>query len=405
MPQSTETIHFYQNIPGSAELKQMVQAEHYHRAPDDWDVVLTDVRGSTDAIEAGRYKEVNALGVSSIVVVRNALTQAVGDVRIPFVFGGDGATLLTPRVARASIKRALEELGARAQSAYNLELRMGIVSIAHLSTLGHVVLVAKHELSPEMNIALFSGGGLSAAEGLLKDPEAIGIERVHAASLPQGVNLTGLNCRWEPIASRHGVMLSLIIVARGDRGAVRDTYTEVLATLDELTRSHDPRPISASRLQLARTPQHIHAEVALRAPARDVGKLGAELYRLVAWVSTRGGDMLIRKRWRVPGFDGATYTEEVARHTDYRKFDDALRMTLDLTHAQVEEFQCYLEVAHARGALAYGLHRASGAQITCMIDSYNVQHIHFIDGADGGYALAALGLKAQLKRFEEDARR
>lgn len=36
--------------------------------------------------------------------------------------------------------------------------------------------------------------------------------------------------------------------------------------------------------------------------------------------------------------------------------------------------------------------------MTCVVQSpINNKHIHFIDGADGGYALAALRLKDQLK--------
>ena len=35
--------------------------------------------------------------------------------------------------------------------------------------------------------------------------------------------------------------------------------------------------------------------------------------------------------------------------------------------------------------------------MTCAISAYQGDHVHFIDGADGGYALAAKQLKGQLK--------
>ena len=63
---------------------------HYHLVPDSWLVIITDVEGSTEAIERGRYKDVNALGAASIMALRNALPE----IPIPYVFGGDGATLL-----------------------------------------------------------------------------------------------------------------------------------------------------------------------------------------------------------------------------------------------------------------------------------------------------------------------
>jgi hypothetical protein len=43
------------------------------------------------------------------------------------------------------------------------------------------------------------------------------------------------------------------------------------------------------------------------------------------------------------------------------------------------------------------MHRSSEALLTCIVFSYNGNHMHFVDGSDGGYALAARGLKQQLK--------
>jgi hypothetical protein len=36
--------------------------------------------------------------------------------------------------------------------------------------------------------------------------------------------------------------------------------------------------------------------------------------------------------------------------------------------------------------------------MTCYVRAYAADHVHFVDGADGGYALAAKQLKAQLRR-------
>jgi hypothetical protein len=39
--------------------------------------------------------------------------------------------------------------------------------------------------------------------------------------------------------------------------------------------------------------------------------------------------------------------------------------------------------------------------VTCLVRDYNTEHVHFLDAANGGYALAAKGMKAQLKQRRE----
>jgi len=70
----------------------VADGNNYHDVPDDWLVVVSDIKGSTKAIESGRYKEINILGGSSIIAVLNCIKN----VEIPFVFGGDGESFVIP---------------------------------------------------------------------------------------------------------------------------------------------------------------------------------------------------------------------------------------------------------------------------------------------------------------------
>ena len=45
---------------------EFVELDAYAPLPDDWVVIISDVQGSTRAIEAGQYKKVNMVGASSI---------------------------------------------------------------------------------------------------------------------------------------------------------------------------------------------------------------------------------------------------------------------------------------------------------------------------------------------------
>jgi hypothetical protein len=87
----------------------------------------------------------------------------------------------------------------------------------------------------------------------------------------------------------------------------------------------------------------------------------------------------------------------MVENSDFRKFDGVLRMVMDGSEAQYEDLASYLEAQHREGRLVYGMHKSREALVTCIVFSYNGNHVHFVDGSDGGYAMAARGLKAQLK--------
>ena len=68
----------------------VIDERNFFPAPDDWVIVITDIRSSSTAVAEGRYKDVNMMGGAAICAVQNA----TGSRDWPFVFGGDGATLL-----------------------------------------------------------------------------------------------------------------------------------------------------------------------------------------------------------------------------------------------------------------------------------------------------------------------
>lgn len=83
--------------------------------------------------------------------------------------------------------------------------------------------------------------------------------------------------------------------------------------------------------------------------------------------------------------------------SDYQKFDDTLRMVISGELAQREQLIQYLEKQYEAGHLLYGFHVSDRALMTCLVYESEGRHIAFVDGADGGYALAAKVLKEKLK--------
>lgn len=100
---------FYSTLTPFKKFSDLTDSSHYRKVPDDWWVVITDVKGSTEAIANNRYKDVNLLGASSIIAALNTLKGR----QIPFVFGGDGATLL---VYESDIERIKPALRLRSQN-------------------------------------------------------------------------------------------------------------------------------------------------------------------------------------------------------------------------------------------------------------------------------------------------
>jgi Protein of unknown function (DUF3095) len=98
---------------------------------------------------------------------------------------------------------------------------------------------------------------------------------------------------------------------------------------------------------------------------------------------------------KVGGFVPKTYTQQVVENSDFRKYDDGLRMILDCTEELERAVSERLAAAAAVGIVRYGLHRQDAAMMTCFTPSaLRSDHVHFIDGARGGYASAATALKA-----------
>lgn len=374
---------FYRDLPAQPRFEALAGRAGYARVPPDWHVVLTDVRDSTRAIGAGHYKDVNTLGAASIVAARRVL----GVLEFPFAFGGDGATLLVPGAQAPAVLEALRGLRGLAAARFGLDLRVGSVVVADLEAAGAHVEVAKHAVSPHCVVPSLRGEGLRLAE-----------ERIKAAlpddALPQREpDLAGLSCRWKPFRTRRGTVLTLIVEARrhapdGDDTASR-TFARVLRGLEAILPEGLARanPAGAGLEGYRSLRENLRAERRLQRSALSLSFLKRLLETTLATFAFAGFLPLPALR---------RYRRDTAAHCDYRKFDRSLRAVIDCTPAEADAIERMLAREHASGALHYGLHASGEALMTCLVEGLAPgQHLHFIDGAGGGYALAAARLKAQ----------
>ena len=85
------STQFYSRLPLLTDFRAISRAENFAPLPEDWHVVMSDVRNSTVAVQSGQYKNVNTVGAALIT----ALLNAAGAIEIPFIFEGDGPQSLT----------------------------------------------------------------------------------------------------------------------------------------------------------------------------------------------------------------------------------------------------------------------------------------------------------------------
>ena len=373
---------FYASVPVFDTFDTVLDAARYRPAPDDWVCGLSDITGSTKAIEAGKYKSVNMAGAAVIAAVSNAL----GNRAYPFAFGGDGASFVVPPQDGPAARAALAATSLWVREALGLELRVGAVDVATLRRAGQDVRIARYAVSPNLSYAMFAGGGLAYAEQKLKD----GLYAIPPSEASGPPDLSGLSCRWQPLEATHDFILSLIVVAtKGEADpAFRALVQDIVALSTDPARS--ARPVTSDKLVTKWPPPGL----ALEARASSGNATLAKAKLIVQTLLAKG---IMSFNVKIGTFTPAGYKREIVENSDFRKYGDGLRMTVDCTRGLADEIMARLEKSVAAGVARYGLHRQGAALMTCIVPSVMTpDHFHFVDGAGGGYAAAAKNLKAAL---------
>ena len=372
----------YGTLPPIDRFRDVLDEAGYTPVPDSWWIALSDVTMSTAAIAEGRYRAVNLAGAAAIAAIRNALP----DREIPFVFGGDGASVLIPPEDRATVEAALAATVTWARDDLKLHLRAALVPVAAVRDAGQDLRVARYRASPDIAYAMFTGGGLAWAEAAMK----AGRYAVAPAPSRARPDLSGLSCRFKPVGRRDSVILSVIVIPRpgADRAAVRAVLRTVIAAIDEGPGMGCPLPEEGPPM---RAPWS-----GLRDEARIAGPaFGSFVLRCLSVLVRRCFSFaLFRVNWRVGRFSPRTYTRQLVANADFRKYDDGLRLTVACPSSAIDALDALLAAAQADGLVRYGLHGQDAAVVTCITPSPSrADHLHFIDGAGGGYARAARNLK------------
>ncbi|WP_445247442.1 DUF3095 domain-containing protein [Microcoleus sp. OTE_8_concoct_300] len=381
--------NFYSELPLLDNFLKITEIGNFVDVPDDWYIVVTDIRGSTQAIESGKYKEVNLLGACSIVAVLNV----AGQTEIPFVFGGDGGSLLIGPSLLPAAQKALLATQQLAKTEFDMDLRVGVVPVKVVVAANYPVKIAKFKVSENYSQAVFIGGGLTRATELIKDPVAGNIYSLKNNGVSSTADFSGLECRWQDIPSKYGEIVTLLVMVRADFGQhshhfYRDILKKIKYIYGEETCLN---PIDSKTLKLTLNSTKLIKETLVR--ASSAGWLDRQLYLSKIQLETALGSLLMNLKVKTEELDWGVYKDIAIAATDYRKFDDMLRMVISGNEWRRKKLTRYLERNYREGKLVYGLHVSDRALMTCLVFERGGRQVHFVDGADGGYALAAKDMK------------
>lgn len=388
------TVNFYGDLPTISSFAEATKGELHADVPRDWWVVIADVAGSTEAIEAGDYKKVNTVGVACIAAVSN-VDRAID---LPFVFGGDGAIFAVPDILRDRVICALRAAQKLARDSFALALKVGMVQVCDLVDQGHWVRLGKVRLSQYVTQPVLSGRGWEEAERRVKLPDAQGLLRIDENEGVAEGSFEGFECRWQNVPSFADHKLSLLVSAVSPNAEENfTTYRRVLNRIEIIYGDVEQyHPLREDRMQLTFNPALLSYEWRVR--SANAGILRRMGYFLEMILKNMAGRLIFALKRDTKAVKWTLYRRDLVENSDFRKFDGMLRMVLDGKTKQAEELQFFLDSEYSEGRLFYGMHKSREALLTCIVQFYNGKHLHFVDGSDGGYAMAARDLKRQLQR-------
>ena len=371
---------FYSRLPiNEIPLSELLAEEHlFYKIPSDWHVVITDVKNSTKAIEQGVHETVNLLATGSIVAVLNIAYKK--HISIPFFFGGDGASFILPPSIVDPVLQALSTYRENTTDNFNLELRVGTVPVADIYQAGHLLRISKLRSTQLFIIPIVLGDGLAYAEKIIKGED---YQLLQVNKGQEELDLNGMQCRWDKIKPPENFdeVVSLLVTARNsDQQAA--VFKKVIDLLDTIYGESERRkPISIPMLKLKATIEKIGVEMRTR-----FGRL-KPVYLFSNWIKMLLGYFYFRTR------KGKEYLRQLVALSDTLVIDGKVNTVISGTEAQREKLQAALNQLEQQGEINYGLYVSRESVMSCYVRSLNEEHIHFVDGAEGGYTKAAGMLK------------
>ncbi|MGM9478205.1 DUF3095 domain-containing protein [Pedobacter sp. GSP4] len=381
---SNNEDHFYSNLPiNKLPLAQLlVKSQLFKAVPVDWHVIITDIKSSTSAVNSGLHENVNLVATGSIVAVLNIAFKA--NIAIPFFFGGDGATFILPPSIVGDVMKSLLKYRENTRENFNLDLRTGIIAVKEIYKQGHKLHISRFSSSATFSIPIVLGDGLAYAEKVIKGDDYL---LSGHDSISDELDLSGMQCRWdkiEPPENSEEVVTLIVIAQSSEQQAA--VFSKVVHHLDQIYGAPDKRqPISVPKLIFKTSFNSLGKEMKHR-----LGKINfAALIK--SWFINIYGYIYFRTE------SGKKYLRQLVEMSDTLVIDGRINTVITGTEKQRLALQRELDRLEKNKELMYGLYVSGESIMSCYVRDLEDDHIHFVDGSEGGYTQAAGVLKEKIR--------
>ena len=372
---------FYTDLPiNNSSISELLgDKSKFSNIPENWHILIADIRNSTEAIQNGKHNNVNLVATGCVISILN-LADSYG-IAVPFFFGGDGASFLIPEKIKEKSLSVLEKHNRNTQKNFGFSLAIGSCSIKDIYDDGIELKISRIRVNEALNIPVILGNGLHYAENKIKSENFV--QEIIADGTP--LNMTGMECKWDRIKppEKNHEVVSLIITGCEDTN-FSQVYSDIMKTIDEIYGSIGNRkPVSVRRLKIKAGLQRIKDEMKVK-----LGKWKfTEFLRSV--LVANFGEFYLKNT-----STGKDYLQKLVELSDNLTLDGRINTVISGTSEQRKDLLVYLDELEKANLIKYGHHVSGESIMSCYVkDMGTNQHIHFIDGGDGGYTKAANQLK------------
>lgn len=352
--------------------------------PADWHIVMADVKNSTIAVKNGLHHDVNLTATGSVIAVLNVLRELDSHLQVPYFFGGDGATFLVPDFVLPQVLKVLENFRHHVQKSLYLELKVGAVAAGEVYKEKRLIKIAKFKATPSLSIPIVLGAGLKAAEKTIK---ANFVNTPDKTEEDYALNLEGMECRWDEIAPPQAAeRIACLLVDCPVEEKQAQVYYKVIAQMNNIFGKYEERqPISRRKLKLDLGLPKIKREMYARLGKYDF------IYLITNWFYTLMGSF-----WFKLSRSGNDYLQEISQLSHTLMVDGTLNCIISGTTDKIDQLIDYLDELEAQQEMTYGIHITHASIMSCYVQNRSQEHVHFIDGTEGGFTKAAEMFKAKL---------